>query len=257
MDIDSIFDEVASQMNSDLEKARSSFQHSGLKGDSFENIFRNFLRNYLPEILDISTGTVVDSNGNQSKQLDVIISDKMNTPIFYKNEKSRVIPVECLYSVIEVKANLDSQELKKCFANMISVKELKKKAYIQEKGPITQKITAYSKQWDIWPTNYYIFSYDSIDLWKLAESMRDFNDTRPIYSRIDTICVLNKGVITNRNKKGYFDALPSQSADLFVCETQKALLLFYALTSKYFFQVHLPKFRFIDYINSMGFGKKN
>lgn len=84
MNINKIFDEVASQMRSDLEKARNALPHPGLKDSSFEDVFRKFLREYLPETLDISTGILVDANGNSSRQIDVIISDAAKTPIFLK-----------------------------------------------------------------------------------------------------------------------------------------------------------------------------
>ena len=60
MDIGQIFDEVASQMRSDIEKARSALKHAGMKGEAFEETFRRFLRDYLPRSLDVSTGILVD-----------------------------------------------------------------------------------------------------------------------------------------------------------------------------------------------------
>ena len=93
-------------MNTDLERIRGANRRNpDLKGIQFEEIFRKFLRLYLPKKLDISTGTIIDSNGNQSKQLDVIISDYSKAPILYEEADIRTIPVECVYSVIEVKAN--------------------------------------------------------------------------------------------------------------------------------------------------------
>ncbi len=86
MDIVGIFNEVSKTMRSDFERARKAIEkHPGLKGNSYEEIFRKFLREYLPESLDIATGLLVDSNGNFSKQLDVIISDKAKTPIFFSS----------------------------------------------------------------------------------------------------------------------------------------------------------------------------
>ncbi len=61
MNIVEICDQVAAKMRSDLAEARSALKHPGLKGTSFEEVFRRFLRNYLPAILDISTGVIVAS----------------------------------------------------------------------------------------------------------------------------------------------------------------------------------------------------
>ena len=254
MTIDELFDEVAFQMRSDLSKARSALDHPGLKGSAFEDTFRDFLRRYLPDSLDISTGVAVDSEGNMSRQLDVIISDAMHTPIFFRSGDTRVVPIECVYSVIEVKANLDSEELDRCFKNMDSVRSLSKKAYVEDGGVIQEKIEVYGQRWDIWPTNYFVVAFDSIDLRSLAEKLAGLNDGRPLHSRIDSICSLERGVITNRGEDGQFDALPTPGAQYFICETERALLLFYALASRYFFQAKMPKFNFVEYLGSMEFG---
>ena len=75
----------------------------------------------------------------------------------------------------------------------------------------------------------------------------------PEHSRIDTVCVLNRGVICNQRADGKFDALPEPGSKLYVCKTDRALLLFYALISRYFNQARLPNFRFTDYLGKMKF----
>lgn len=254
MTVDDIFEEVSAQMQSDLRRTRAALDHSGLKGSAFEDTYRKFLRAYLPDSLDVSTGVAVDSNGGRSRQLDVIISDAARTPIFYRSGDTRVIPIECIYAIIEVKARLDSKELDRCFKNMESVRSLLKKAYVEDKGVIRRRVKLYGREWKIWPTNYFVFAFDSIDLHSLAEKVKKLNQGRPLHSRIDSICSLEKGVVTNFGKNGYFDALPSPGSHYFVCETEKALLLFYALTSRYFFQARMPRFNFVAYIAAMGFG---
>ena len=124
----------------------------------------------MPESLDIATGLLVDSNRNFSRQLDVIILDKAKTPIFFSSGDIRVIPIECAYAVIEIKAFLNSKELNNAFKNMESAKSLEKKAYFKENSPITYINKLYGKEWEYWPLNYYIFAYDSITLVKLAET---------------------------------------------------------------------------------------
>lgn len=255
MDIIGIFDEVSKTMRSDFEKTRKAIEkHPGLKGNSFEEIFRKFLREYLPESLDISTGLLVDSNGNFSKQLDVIISDKAKTPIFFRSGDIRVIPIECAYAVIEIKAFLNSKELDKAFENMKSVKILEKKAYYKPTGAITYSDNLYGKEWEIWPVNYYIFAYDSTNLVKLAERMhnKNVNENLSEHLRIDTICVLDKGVICNETDHK-IDALPKPESNLRVAPTVRSLLLFYTLISVYLNQARIPYFRFNDYLGEIKF----
>src|SRR5215471_872008 len=91
MNLDEIFDEIAQQMQSDFEKDRKTTNHPGLKGNAVEESCRTFLRDYLPQFLNISTGILVDTEGETSKQLHVIISDAAKTPLFYKSGNMRVI----------------------------------------------------------------------------------------------------------------------------------------------------------------------
>ena len=255
MNIAGIFDEVARRMRSDFEEARKAVSQPGLRGESLEETFRTFLKEYLPRSLDISTGLLVDANGKSSCQLDVIISDSAKTPIFYRRGNTRVIPVECAYAVIEVKANLDANKLDRVFQNMKSVRNLKKNAYVKPAGAIIRSVNLYGRKWDIWPINYYVFAYDSIELMRLAEHIhaRHEGEKLPEHSRIDTVCVFNKGVICNQLKDGKFDALPQPGSKLCVRKTTQSLLLFYALTSRYFNQAWLPNFRFTDYLGKMTF----
>ena len=255
MDIGQIFDEVANQMRSDIEKARSALKHPGLKGEAFEETFRTFLRNYLPRSLDVSTGILVDAHGASTRQLDAIVSDTARTPIFYASGQVRVIPVECAYAVIEVKAKLDTGELERVFENMGSVRSLQKTAFYKYEGPIVHSQFMYGTSWDIWPINYYVFAYDSVDLKTVADYIQQYHKSKdlPVHQRIDTVCVLDKGVVCNQDAAGNLDALPEPHSSLGFRRTSRSLLLFYALTSRYFNHATLPNFRFTDYIKKIKF----
>jgi hypothetical protein len=149
MNLENIFDEVSKQMQSNFEKSRQALQHSGLKGSANEKIVREFLRNYLPRHLDVSSGTAVDSHGGISKQLDIIIHDASRTPIFYSDESSRVVLVECVYAAVEVKACLDKSEIQNAFENMQSIKRLKKEAYFEPKSDIERVMYLYGTKWPL------------------------------------------------------------------------------------------------------------
>jgi hypothetical protein len=255
MQIAEIFDEVAQQMRSDLAKARGAVQHPGLKGAFFEETFRGFLREYLPKSLDISTGVLVDAHGNSSRQVDVIVSDAAKTPILYRSGDVRVIPVECVYAIIEVKAYLDNNEIDGILKNMKSVRALEKKSYYKPAGPVRTSSKLYGKEWEMWPTTYFVFAFDSTELNTLASyiEQKHKEERLPEWSRIDTVCVLDKGVILNLLAGGTFSALPEPGSRLYVSKTNRALLLFYALTSVFLFQARLPNFNFVDYLQQLHF----
>ena len=254
MDLIKIFSEISVKLHSDFEETRAATTHPGLKGATNEENVREFLRKYLPKSLDISRGIIVDSENNQSHEMDLIISDTAKTPIFYEKNNIRVIPVECVYSVIEIKAYLDSSQLDRIFENMLSVKNLNKKAW-KEIGPIIHSHTMYGKEWGIWPVNYFVFAYDSIDLPNLAKKMNSKNNELKLspWSRVDTICVLNKGVILNKTPDGMFSPLPDASTTTTYTKTKNALLLFHTLISGLLSEARMPTFVFKDYLKGLTF----
>lgn len=253
MDFATRFDNISMQMQLNFERVRGELPHAGEKGTSFEEIFREFLKHYFPKTLDISTGFIIDSNDNISKQMDVIISDAARTPIFYQDKGKRVIPAECVYAVIEVKAKLDSDELKRIFENMKSVYDLEKKAYtIPHHDNFFSKVYGISP---IYPTNYFIFALDSIDLRILADTMKNKydNENIPYTTRIDSSCVFKKGVICNGIHDGVLDALPTPNSKVVCVYTERALLLFYILISQHLFQAQMPFFNIMDYTQGVNF----
>src|ERR1039457_1048799 len=163
LDLNGLFTSISKRMRADFESARATLSHSGLKGTAFEGTLKEFFRQYLPDRLGVATGQLVDSAGSLSKQLDVVIFDKSKSPILYENNGVQVIPVECAYAVIEVKARLDASELPSIHANMLSVKNLKKTAYYSGESAIIETTNVYGQAWNHWPTNYFVFGFESPD----------------------------------------------------------------------------------------------
>ncbi len=256
MDIDKVFNEVTERMRADFNRAGSALSHAGMKGSSAEETLRTFLREYLPRSLDVSSGILVDAEGRTSRQLDVIIFDAAKTPVLHRSGEDRVVPVECAYAVIEVKSKLNAKELDSAFKNMLSVRALNKTAYYVRGGPILSGVTVYEHEWEIWPTNFFVFAFDSTNPMSLMKKLDKMHleRTLPEWSRIDCICVLDKGVILNYSPdKDTYSALPEPGSRLFYSETKRSLLLFYSLLSHFANQMEMPNFRFLDYISEITF----
>ncbi len=253
MDLQSVFSSVSKRMIADLEEARVSISHPGMKGDSSEEIVIEFLRKYLPKNLDICTGILVDSKGSQSKQLDIIITDAAKTPIFYEKGKNRVIPVECAYSVIEVKSVLTKEEIGRCYENMLSVKELEKSAYFVPNGPITHTQTLYGREWAYWPTNYFVFGFESRSIESVRRNIEHLQLKQSVHMRIDSACILDRGVLFNIEQSGALSALPTSSSTLAGREMKSGLLFFYVLLSAIINQASMNPFNMTPYISNIDF----
>lgn len=108
----------------------------------------------------------------------------------------------------------------------------------------------YGQNYRIAPVNYYIFAFDSIN----PATLRDHIDAihtkekLPTHSRIDTVCILNKSVICNYLKNGFYNSLPEPDSVLVNYETIKSLLLSYTLLMHYHCQSNMPDFKFVEYL---------
>jgi len=255
MDLERVFEEISTQMRSDLAKAQGALSHPGLKGQTNEETVRQFLRQYLAKTLDIASGILVDSNGAQSRQLDLIICDSAKTPTFYQSAETRVIPVECAYAVVEIKAYLDKAELEGAFQNMKSVKALPKTktAFFRPAGAIVYSNTLYGTDWEYWPIHYFIFAYDSPSLESVLSNLMHLQNNEEVHNRIDLVCVLDKGVIVNRGRDGTFSALPTPGSTAVASATTKPLLFFYTLISMILNQARMDNFNLKPYLARMRF----
>ena len=253
MDLESIFNDVSDQMKMDFDKARTALSHPVLKGTAYEEAVRSFFRLYLPQRIEISSGTIVDSKGRQSRQLDIILNDAFNTPVFFQSADIRVIPSECTYAVIEVKAFLDKSELLKAFTNMQSVKSMTKIAFFESNGIIKTNNNLYGKSWSYWPIHYFVFAYDSPNIESVLSNLELLQKKTEIHNRIDCVCVLNRGVILNQGSDGMYSCLPTPGSTLKASLTTKPLLLFYSMLSLIINQANMRPFNIIPYIDKLKF----
>ncbi len=112
-----------------------------LVGSARENEIRKKLSSLLPPTVSVGTGCVIDSYGNTSKQIDIIIYEKHYCPVFSitDNPESTYFPCEGVIAVGEVKSTLNSNELEDIFLKLNSVKTLKRFA-VQSKTKLTNEI---------------------------------------------------------------------------------------------------------------------
>ena len=107
-----------------LELSAQSVTHPGTLGEVNENYFIEVLRKYLPKRYAVDTGIVIDSLGNTSNQIDIIIYDNQYTPTLLDQQNHRFIPVEAVYAVLEVKPTVDKGYLKYAGEKAESVRKL-------------------------------------------------------------------------------------------------------------------------------------
>lgn len=184
---------MADKLRIDCDDVISRINHNGEKGTAREEILKKYLADFLPLKFSIGNGIVVDSNEKQSKQQDFVIYDGFNSPLMLKMQTMQVIPIESVYSCIEVKSNLSKKELLKCADNIKSVLELQKCCLINT--PLTTVNTN--------KTIGVVFAYtSSLKLDTIYKNLYEINQSIPPEHQISIICILDKGLIFNVAKLG-------------------------------------------------------
>ncbi len=131
VDMKELFGGLQNQMVAQLNTNRDFILHSGSKGDSLENVWIEWLRKYLPNRYCVDKAIIVDSLGNLSDQIDLVIYDQHHTPFVFTQNGIHYIPAEGVYAVFEVKpdlqGNVGSQSYIEYAGNKIeSVRKLKR-----------------------------------------------------------------------------------------------------------------------------------
>ena len=89
-----------------LETAKN-LRHSTTQGDEGEEAWRTFLESNLPRRYAVRSGQILDSHGNTSDQIDVILYDPQYTPVWFPQPKHAFVLAEAVYAVFEVKPSLE------------------------------------------------------------------------------------------------------------------------------------------------------
>jgi len=118
----------ASEQQCLIANLRSSARitHAGDRGEVNEQHFIDFLRKYLPKRYTVEKAIVMDSLGNVSDSIDVVIFDRQYTPTLLDNDKHRYVPAEAVYAIFECKPKIDKGYLKYAAEKAVSVRRLKR-----------------------------------------------------------------------------------------------------------------------------------
>lgn len=139
--------------------------HNGSKGTVRENIVNKVIRPFLPACYGLSGGEAFDSEGNTSKQLDLVVYDSVFSYIIPYIDNYIQFPRESIYGNIEIKSFLNKDELMKAIDNIKSMKSLKREGtHSWTVTPLVSiKINGLPDNTDRNPYFGIIFAYDSVE----------------------------------------------------------------------------------------------
>jgi hypothetical protein len=123
-------------------KASKGVAHTGLRGDVAEASLRDLLQSLLPSWATVGRGKIIDTQGAQSRQIDVAIYSSFVMPgiLLQSNLDHHLIPVEACINTVEVKTTLNADELRAAVENARSVRKLLHKDDIPRAArPVTSR----------------------------------------------------------------------------------------------------------------------
>ena len=107
-----------------LGEARKAFHHPGAKGSASESVWIDMLDTYLPKRYQAAQAFVVDSLGNFSEQIDVVVFDRQYSPFIFKFDEQIIVPAESVYAVFEAKQTATADLVAYAQRKVASVRKL-------------------------------------------------------------------------------------------------------------------------------------
>ena len=120
-----LYANLQKRLASDLDAARNANKNPNAKGDESELTWLKLFEDHLPHRYRSAKGIVIDSNGDESDAIDIIIYDRQYTPIIYNQQGYPYVPVESVYAVLESKQELDKELVQYAGKKAESVRKLK------------------------------------------------------------------------------------------------------------------------------------
>lgn len=155
-----------------------------------EDVLEEFLTPLLPHQLAIGQGEVRATNGEWSRQGDLIIYDRLKCPRLFTGARSQVFPVESIATVIEVKSKLNTKTIREASKNIKQVRGL------QKSGAVTHLSSNALTYGEPTPVFGVLFAYElDIGLDTLKKRWEESQSAIPAEQRINLMCVLGEMVI--------------------------------------------------------------
>lgn len=185
-----LLESAAKRLSVEFEEIRANNPHHGEAGSEIETVVRRFLKDRLPKRFDAEKGFVVGLDGKISQQMDVIIYDALNCPVYRRGEGTHVIPRDNVAAVLEVKSNLNKKELEDAAKKIASAKKLKHSPISGLDEPTNRQNIATTELLGC------VFAFNSTtSLQTLSDNLKELNQKYDSREWIDFVLVLDKGII--------------------------------------------------------------
>jgi len=126
LDLRDLFLALQGELAATLRANRAAFVHPGTRGETSELDWTAMLARHLPSRYQASRAFVIDADGRQSQQIDLVIYDRQYTPLLFTRHGNHHIPAESVYAVFEIKQTLNAAHLEYAGEKAASVRRLRR-----------------------------------------------------------------------------------------------------------------------------------
>lgn len=138
-DVTKYIEDVGQKLVSEIAGARKHGVDSNATGLAIESATRRQLKLLLPDVLDVGQGYIIDSHGNVSRQIDLVIYERAFCPVFSINESSEstYYPREGVIAAVEIKSRTGKKEFMDSCEKANSVRKLQRKFAVSDDGTVS------------------------------------------------------------------------------------------------------------------------
>lgn len=261
MELSAIFKKISRQIDIEFDELSIQISHHLKSGEARENVLMKLLTKYLPQRVGVGQDFVIDAQGRESKQIDIVIYDRTFATIFDINGV-KYFPCEIVLAVGEVKSNINSRrDLEDALSKIKSVKELdrsnqSKNLIITGPGISLQGL----KKFDPLRQHRdqilgFIFTRTSMTKETILETLQEYNSTVERRFWVNLFCAYKNFLISyEREKKDKrFLTTSAMEADRMYCtvknEIPNLLLLFISILATFTHEAHIARPNYFDYAN--------
>jgi hypothetical protein len=228
-------------------QASGVIEHALTKGEIREKEVAKAFEPYMPTQFSLGSGLVINAEGKQSKQQDLIVSDRhIASPFFAKGDQG-IHPIETVRGVVEVKSQSTKKEIREAVKGGASVSGLVPHPHwgwgpdgnpvVQENKPFTGIICLQVQ--------------GSIE--SAAKAFAEANLELPPYDRTYCLLLLGRALVTWKNEQNQLVG-PHENGELWGVEYgDDALMIFYSGMLRGMWQYQPPPFGLYQYIAASQF----
>jgi hypothetical protein len=243
-----IFKSIEKKLHLEYDDLTAAIEHRGGKGNAREEAIGDLLRKVMPANVEVvQHAEIITVAGETSGECDLVICDR-GAPQLLDSRTFRILPVESVFGVVEVKSHLDKRELRKAHKAITEIKRFRKDALMPQGGVVVRTLELYGQTFHYFPVVGFVAAYDGIDIRELGDCLDELQRDSPAHERIDGVWVLKQGLLVNASDSGGWDLLPSDTTRLLAVISESPFLWMVVALQALFQSAHTSRYTLNSYL---------